>query len=89
MKEEHGSEVKQWNDNCTDLTKQLDEKRAEIEQLNEELEKQKEANTRAPTTTMKNMIERLKNQVALKEKQQQVPIYASLLSWHSPTELCN
>ena len=40
--------------------------------LTDELSTQKEMNTRAPTTTMKNMVERLKNQLSLKEKQQQV-----------------
>ena len=40
--------------------------------MNEELGTAKEANSRAPTTTMKNLVERLKNQLALKEKQHQV-----------------
>ena len=44
----------------------------ELELMNEELGTAKEANSRAPTTTMKNLIERLKNQLALKEKQHQV-----------------
>ena len=44
----------------------------ELELMNEELGTAKEANSRAPTTTMKNLVERLKNQLALKEKQHQV-----------------
>ncbi len=37
-----------------------------------ELQTQKDANTRAPTTTMKNLVERLRNELALKEKQHKV-----------------
>ncbi len=51
-----------------------------LQVLNDELATQKEANTRAPTTTMKNMVERLKNQLSLKEKQQQVGKFNRLLS---------
>jgi len=39
---------------------------------NEELERQREANSRAPLTTMKNLVGRLKQQLNQKEKQQQV-----------------
>ena len=46
--------------------------RNELGALQQELSEQKEANSRAPTQTMKNHVERLKNQLALKEKQQQV-----------------
>jgi len=37
-----------------------------------ELERQKEANARAPATTMKNLVARLKVQLEEKEQQQQV-----------------
>ena len=55
-----------------DLEQQLNDKNANIDVLEAELDQQKEANARAPTTTMKNMIERLKNQLVLKEKQHKV-----------------
>jgi len=48
-----------------DLQKELTEKQ-------QELCEEKEANSRAPSQTIKNHVERLKNQLALKEKQQQV-----------------
>ncbi|XP_071477104.1 centrosomal protein of 290 kDa-like [Diadema antillarum] len=47
----------------------IGEKEAEIERLEAELDSQRAANSKAPTTTMKNMVERLKNELALKEKQ--------------------
>lgn len=54
------------------LRKTVEDQSKELEIINEELGTAKEANSRAPTTTMKNMVERLKNQLALKEKQHQV-----------------
>lgn len=48
----------------------LTKSQKESQSLKSELQAQKEANSRAPTTTMKNLVERLKSQLALKEKQQ-------------------
>ncbi|XP_059169831.1 centrosomal protein of 290 kDa-like [Physella acuta] len=45
--------------------------RKEMKLLQEEVEALKDSNQRGPTATMKNMVERLKNQLALKEKQHQ------------------
>ena len=42
--------------------------------LKDELETAKEAAQRAPSKTMKHLVERLRNQLALKEKQQKVDI---------------
>ena len=42
--------------------------------IEEDLAAQKEANARGPTSTMKRLVERLKNQLAVKEKQQQVGV---------------
>ncbi|KAL4233575.1 hypothetical protein ACF0H5_008256 [Mactra antiquata] len=53
------------------LKKTVHDQTKDIELLNEELTNAKDANSRAPTTTMKNLVERLKNQLALKEKQHQ------------------
>ena len=50
------------------------EKEAEIERLETELEAQRAANAKAPTTTMKNKVERLKNELTLKGKQHEVSI---------------
>lgn len=69
---DHADEVSELKDKLSRLAQQLDEKQKALVVMEEELEVQKEANTRAPTTTMKNMIERLKNQLSLKEKQHQV-----------------
>lgn len=44
----------------------------QIEVLKDELEAAKEAAQRAPSKTMKHLVERLRNQLALKEKQQKV-----------------
>lgn len=44
----------------------------QIEVLKDELETAKEAAQRAPSKTMKHLVERLRNQLALKEKQQKV-----------------
>lgn len=42
--------------------------------LKDELETAKEAAQRAPSKTMKHLVERLRNQLALKEKQQKVDL---------------
>ncbi len=52
--------------------KTLVEKDSELNIVQQELDQQKEENSRAPTTTMKNLVERLKHQLALKEKQHKV-----------------
>jgi len=51
---------------------QIADLRNELATMQQELNEQKEASSRAPTQTMKNHVERLKNQLAMKEKQQQV-----------------
>jgi len=44
----------------------------ELTTMQQELNEQREANSRAPTQTIKNHVEHLKNQLAMKDKQQQV-----------------
>ena len=51
----------------------------QVEILNDDLHTAKEANERAPTKTMKALVERLRNQLALKEKQQKVDMAISVL----------
>ena len=46
----------------------------QIEVLKDELETANEAAQRAPSKTMKHLVERLRNQLALKEKQQKVEL---------------
>ncbi|XP_034628260.1 centrosomal protein of 290 kDa isoform X1 [Trachemys scripta elegans] len=70
LEEKHVAEVKKLKDEANELRNLLSQKEKELLQVKTELEAQKEANNRAPTTTMKNLVERLKNQLALKEKQQ-------------------
>ncbi|XP_066489245.1 centrosomal protein of 290 kDa isoform X2 [Tiliqua scincoides] len=70
LEERHVAEVKKLKDEVDELRSLLSQMEKELLNVKTELEAQKEANNRAPTTTMKNLVERLKNQLALKEKQQ-------------------
>uniref|UniRef100_A0A8C8VG79 Centrosomal protein 290 n=1 Tax=Pelusios castaneus TaxID=367368 RepID=A0A8C8VG79_9SAUR len=70
LEEKHAAEVKKLKDEANQLRNLLSQIEKELLQVKTELEAQKEANNRAPTTTMKNLVERLKNQLTLKEKQQ-------------------
>ncbi|XP_077999910.1 centrosomal protein of 290 kDa-like [Glandiceps talaboti] len=67
--EEQKAIIKKMNGEIEKRQHTVKDKEQEISQLERELESQKEANARAPTTTMKNLVERLKNQLSLKEKQ--------------------
>ncbi|XP_053112332.1 centrosomal protein of 290 kDa isoform X6 [Hemicordylus capensis] len=70
LEERHAAEVKKLKDEVDELRSLLSQMEKELLNVKTELEAQREANNRAPTTTMKNLVERLKNQLALKEKQQ-------------------
>ncbi|KAM4036674.1 centrosomal protein of 290 kDa isoform 2-T2 [Anomaloglossus baeobatrachus] len=70
LEEDSVLEVKRHKSEAEELRVRYSEMEKEINYLNAELEAQKEANTRAPTATMKNLVERLKGQVVHKEKQQ-------------------
>ncbi|XP_018425714.1 PREDICTED: centrosomal protein of 290 kDa, partial [Nanorana parkeri] len=70
LEENYILEIKKHKSEAEALRARMSEMEKEINYLNTELEAQKEANTRAPTATMKNLVERLKNQVTHKEKQQ-------------------
>ncbi|XP_061495596.1 centrosomal protein of 290 kDa isoform X4 [Rhineura floridana] len=70
LEEKHAAEVKKLKDEVDELRSLLSQMEKELLNVKLELEAQREANNRAPTTTMKNLVERLKNQLALKEKQQ-------------------
>ncbi|XP_074082638.1 centrosomal protein of 290 kDa isoform X2 [Macrotis lagotis] len=70
LEENHAEVVKKLQAEIEDLKYSLSQAEKELQYYKSEVQIQKEANTRAPTATMKNLVERLKNQVALKEKQQ-------------------
>ncbi|XP_065052482.1 centrosomal protein of 290 kDa-like [Rhopilema esculentum] len=68
--EEHKAEIEKLNKDIELEQNRVAELSKEIEILNDDLHAAKEANERAPTKTMKALVERLRNQLALKEKQQ-------------------
>ncbi|XP_048463896.1 centrosomal protein of 290 kDa [Rhincodon typus] len=70
LEEKHATEVKKLCNELDELRCTQLQTEKEVQYLQTELEDQKQANTRAPTTTMKNLVDRLKGQLALKEKQQ-------------------
>ncbi|XP_042548999.1 centrosomal protein of 290 kDa isoform X2 [Dipodomys spectabilis] len=70
LQENHADEVKKMKAEVEDLRCLLAQSQKESQNLKCELQTQKEANSRAPTTTMRNLVDRLKSQLALKEKQQ-------------------
>lgn len=57
-----------------DLQRIIADQKKEITVLNEEIAALKDSNARGPTASIKNLVERLKNQLALKEKQHQVKL---------------
>nr|XP_020849162.1 centrosomal protein of 290 kDa [Phascolarctos cinereus] len=70
LEENHAEVVKKLNAEIEDLKYSMSQTEKELQYFKSEVQIQKEANTRAPTATMKNLVERLKGQLALKEKQQ-------------------
>ncbi|KAM9760580.1 centrosomal protein of 290 kDa isoform 1-T1 [Dama dama] len=70
LQENHADEVKKIKTEVENLRCLLVQSQKESQSLKSELQTQKEANSRAPTTKMRNLVERLKSQLALKEKQQ-------------------
>ncbi|XP_023365078.1 centrosomal protein of 290 kDa isoform X2 [Otolemur garnettii] len=70
LQENHADEMKKVRAEVEDLRCLLAQAQKESQSLKSELQAQKEANSRAPTTTMRNLVDRLKSQLALKEKQQ-------------------
>ncbi|XP_056307502.1 centrosomal protein of 290 kDa [Danio aesculapii] len=69
LEEKHAVQMKSLSQEAEELRAQLIQMEKELHYLRTELEAQKEANVRSPSNTMKNLVERLKNQLALKEKQ--------------------
>ncbi|XP_059401831.1 centrosomal protein of 290 kDa isoform X2 [Carassius carassius] len=69
LEERHVAQTKGLSQEAEELRAQLIQMEKELHYLRTELEAQKEANVRSPSNTMKNLMERLKTQLALKEKQ--------------------
>ncbi|CAM4734524.1 unnamed protein product [Leuciscus chuanchicus] len=69
LEERHAAQMKGLSQEAEELRAQLVQMEKELHYLRTELEAQKEANVRSPSNTMKNLVERLKTQLALKEKQ--------------------
>ncbi|XP_067293286.1 centrosomal protein of 290 kDa isoform X2 [Pseudorasbora parva] len=69
LEERHAAQMKGLSQEAEELRAQLVQMEKEQHYLRTELEAQKEANVRSPSNTMKNLVERLKTQLALKEKQ--------------------
>ncbi|KAL9854161.1 LOW QUALITY PROTEIN: centrosomal protein of 290 kDa [Geothlypis trichas] len=69
LQEKYTADVEQIKEEANELRKILSQKEKELANAKAELEVQKEANNRAPTATMKNLVEQLKSQLAIKENQ--------------------
>ncbi|NWI97570.1 CE290 protein, partial [Pitta sordida] len=69
LQEKHTFDVEQVKDEANELRNILTQKEKELANVKAELEVQKEANNRAPTATLKNLVEQLKSQLAIKENQ--------------------
>ncbi|XP_069714541.1 centrosomal protein of 290 kDa [Phaenicophaeus curvirostris] len=70
LQEKHTVDVQQLKEEANALRNKLFQMEVELANVKAELEVQKEANNRAPTVTLKNLVEQLKSQLAIKEKQQ-------------------
>lgn len=64
--------MKQLKDEGNALRNMLSQMEKELANVKADLEVQKEVNNRAPSATPKNLVEQLKSQLAMKEKEQKV-----------------
>ncbi|NXC54225.1 CE290 protein, partial [Aleadryas rufinucha] len=69
LQEKHTIDVAQIKEEANELRNMLSQKEKELANVKAELEFQKEANNRAPTATLKNLVEQLKSQLVIKENQ--------------------
>ncbi|CAL8376003.1 unnamed protein product [Arctogadus glacialis] len=69
LEEQHAARVKALAGDGEELRAQAAHTEKQLQYLQSELEAQKEANVRSPSNTMKSLVERLKAQLAQKEKQ--------------------
>ncbi|KAA0705139.1 Centrosomal protein of 290 kDa [Triplophysa tibetana] len=68
LEERHTVQMKGLYQEAEDQRTQLTQIEKKLQHLRTELQAQKDANVRSPSNTMKNLVERLKSQMALKEK---------------------
>ncbi|XP_031963125.1 centrosomal protein of 290 kDa isoform X1 [Corvus moneduloides] len=69
LQAKHTVDVAQIKQEANELRNTLSQKEKELANVKAELEVQKEANNRAPTAALKNLVEQLKSQLAIKENQ--------------------
>ncbi|NXL75491.1 CE290 protein, partial [Leptocoma aspasia] len=69
LQEKHTVDVEQIREEANELRNILAQKEKELANVKAELDVQKEANNRAPTAALKNLVEQLKSQLAIKENQ--------------------
>ncbi|NXO82796.1 CE290 protein, partial [Sitta europaea] len=69
LQEKYTVDVEQIKEEANELRNILSQKEKELAKVKAELEVQKEANNRAPTATLRNLVEQLKSQLAIKESQ--------------------
>ncbi|NXM22978.1 CE290 protein, partial [Ploceus nigricollis] len=69
LQEKHTVDVEQIKEEANELRNILSQKEKELANVKAELDVQKEANNRAPTATLKNLVKQLKSQLAIKENQ--------------------
>ncbi|XP_030116756.4 centrosomal protein of 290 kDa isoform X7 [Taeniopygia guttata] len=69
LQEKHTVDMEQLKEEANELRKILYQKEKELANVKAELEVQKEANNRAPTATLKNLVKQLKSQLAIKVNQ--------------------
>ncbi|XP_048157296.1 centrosomal protein of 290 kDa isoform X3 [Corvus hawaiiensis] len=69
LQAKHTVDMAQIKQEANELRNTLSQKEKELANVKAELEVQKEANNRAPTAALKNLVEQLKSQLAIKENQ--------------------
>lgn len=72
LQEKHSVDVERIKEEVNELRNILSQKEKELANVKAELVVQKEASNRAPTATLKNLVEQLKSQLAIKENQHKV-----------------
>lgn len=75
MAEKHAAEQKAQLDQLEGVQRQLAERDQQVVRLAREVKEQRQLNATAPSESMKKRLEKLQNEIALKEKQNQVLHY--------------
>lgn len=74
---QHGVDVSNKDIENEKMVSKIKEQEKDIEILKEEISAVKNANSRTPSANMKRLVEQLRNQLSLKENQNQVIYHAS------------